>query len=184
MPASMRSVIPGTRLPRFLEMIRERTGERLPVLVCVGTDRSTGDSLGPLTGTLLEEAGWPDVIGTLARPCDSSNLVERLKEIPAGRPVIAVDCGVGASVGFFQASDRPLNPGQSMGKPLPPVGDYTVLAIVAENTANPYKVLGQASLYRVLTMAREITATVLSVYPEGIKPAEEPCSQGPDTSNR
>lgn len=25
------------------------------VFVCIGTDRSTGDSLGPLVGTLLEE---------------------------------------------------------------------------------------------------------------------------------
>ncbi|MEK0397302.1 DUF1256 domain-containing protein, partial [Lactobacillus delbrueckii] len=27
------------------------------VVVCIGTDRSTGDSLGPLTGTFLEETG-------------------------------------------------------------------------------------------------------------------------------
>ena len=32
------------------------------VFVCIGTDRSTGDSLGPLVGTLLEEKVPADVL--------------------------------------------------------------------------------------------------------------------------
>ncbi len=55
------------------------------VFVCIGTDRSTGDAIGPLVGTLLEEAGYTRVVGTLNYPCDGSNMQQRLSEIPRGR---------------------------------------------------------------------------------------------------
>lgn len=41
-----------SQLTKFLRDKFLPTGKRLAI-VCVGTDRSTGDSLGPLTGTLL-----------------------------------------------------------------------------------------------------------------------------------
>src|SRR3954447_9090991 len=53
------------------------------VIVCIGTDRSTGDSLGPLVGTLLEEKNPNSfyVYGTLEDPIHAVNLAEKLKEI-------------------------------------------------------------------------------------------------------
>ena len=49
--------------------------QRVGVL-CVGTDRSTGDALGPITGTLLAETGSDvmDVWGTLDDPVHAVNL--------------------------------------------------------------------------------------------------------------
>ena len=59
------------------------TNTRPIVFVCIGTDRSTGDSLGPLIGTLLEEKSIHPfhVYGTLDHPIHALNLAEKLIEI-------------------------------------------------------------------------------------------------------
>ena len=64
-----------------LESCYVPTGKQLAI-VCIGTDRSTGDSLGPLTGTLLNKA-YPQipVFGTLDDPVHAANLSEKLASI-------------------------------------------------------------------------------------------------------
>ncbi|MFR3322802.1 MAG: DUF1256 domain-containing protein [Lachnospiraceae bacterium] len=53
-----------------------------PVILCIGTDRLIGDSLGPLTGSLLQRAHCPlPVYGTLAQPVHALNLADFLAEI-------------------------------------------------------------------------------------------------------
>ena len=93
------------------------------VFLCIGTDRSTGDALGPLTGSRLSEYGFPQVIGT-REPCDAFNLEARLQSIPEDQVVIAIDACLGqsSSVGYFFASEGPLTPAQSVGGKLPAVG--------------------------------------------------------------
>ena len=56
---------------------------RKVVIICIGTDRSTGDSLGPLIGTFLEEVGLQrfHLYGTLDEPVHAINLEEKLKQI-------------------------------------------------------------------------------------------------------
>ncbi|MEK8132189.1 spore protease YyaC [Paenibacillus filicis] len=163
-----RKKVKAEELPEFLQMIREQgaTGEEL-LFVCVGTDRSTGDALGPLVGSLLEEAGYPQVIGTLAHPLDASNLRERLDTVPAGRIVLAVDACLGqsASLGCYQVSNRPLAPGRSVGRQLPPVGTYSIAAIVNVDQGQKYALLQSTSLYLVMNMAKEIASSIRSVFP-------------------
>ena len=53
--------------------------------MCIGTDRSTGDSLGPLIGYKLREKGMKNarVLGTLEEPVHAMNLepcMEQLRE--------------------------------------------------------------------------------------------------------
>src|SRR3954447_21556300 len=74
--------------------------DRPIVFVCIGTDRSTGDSLGPLVGTLLEEKGMRSfyVYGTLDEPIHAVNLSEKLKEIHAKHDdpyIIGIDACLG-----------------------------------------------------------------------------------------
>ena len=51
------------------------------ILVCIGTDRSTGDALGPLVGTKLEQVGIKNfqVFGTLDEPVHALNLEEKFR---------------------------------------------------------------------------------------------------------
>lgn len=156
------------KLTDFIAYIQSEgvTSESLQFL-CIGTDRSTGDAVGPLVGTMLEEAGYTDVIGTLAFPCDSSNLLDRLREIRLDRKVLAIDACLGhpSSVGQFQVSNGPLLPGKSLGKGLPSVGDYSIAAIVGIDGPKAYAVLQTTSLHRVIMMARVIANAIISVYP-------------------
>ncbi|MDG0959670.1 spore protease YyaC, partial [Bacillus paranthracis] len=72
------------------------------ILVCIGTDRSTGDALGPLVGTKLEQVGIKNfqVFGTLDDPVHALNLEEKIRNIQKDNPtsfIIAVDACLGKS---------------------------------------------------------------------------------------
>ncbi|WNS42990.1 spore protease YyaC [Paenibacillus sp. MMS20-IR301] len=141
----------------FGEIAALHPAERVTFL-CIGTDRSTGDALGPLTGSRLLEYGFPHVSGTLPTPCDADNLVKRIAEIPEGQIIIAVDACLGppAALGYFFAAADPLRPAQSVGLVLPAVGDYSLAAIVDVNSPRPYRTLQTTPLYRVTVMADQI----------------------------
>ncbi|MFL6517277.1 MAG: spore protease YyaC, partial [Bacillus sp. (in: firmicutes)] len=107
------------------------------VFVCIGTDRSTGDSLGPLVGTLLEEKGIRSffVYGTLDEPIHAVNLSEKLKEIHAKHDdpfIIGIDACLGRikNVGVIQLGNGPVKPGAGVNKELPSVGDIHITGIV------------------------------------------------------
>ncbi|TXK81035.1 spore protease YyaC [Paenibacillus sp. N3.4] len=159
----------GVQLSLFLEAIGQELVLKPHELafVCIGTDRSTGDALGPLVGSRLEELGYPHVIGTLESPCDASNLAGRLQEVPDDCLVIAIDACLGQklSVGQYQVSNQPLAPGKSVGKALPLIGDYTIAAIVNADGPKPYSVLQTTSLHHVLKMAKEITKAINYAFP-------------------
>ena len=55
--------------------LRERVTDEDIILVCIGTDRSTGDSLGPLTGSKLLEKNLEHfyIYGTLQHPVHAVN---------------------------------------------------------------------------------------------------------------
>ena len=51
------------------------------VIVCIGTDRATGDCLGPLVGQALLPSSQYSVFGTLKEPIHAKNLNQTFKEI-------------------------------------------------------------------------------------------------------
>ena len=51
------------------------------VIVCIGTDRATGDCLGPLVGQALLPSPQYSVFGTLKEPIHAKNLNQTFKEI-------------------------------------------------------------------------------------------------------
>ncbi|MDR6884541.1 putative sporulation protein YyaC [Bacillus sp. 3255] len=159
----------GDQLALFLKAVG--TASKLETsrlsFVCIGTDRSTGDALGPLVGSKLTELGYPHVIGTLELPCDASNIITRLREIPPDSVVIAIDACLGQklSVGMYQVSNQPLAPGKSVGKELPHVGDFTIAAIVNADGPRQYSVLQTTSLYRVMNMADEVVRAIRYAFP-------------------
>lgn len=141
----------------FREIAALHPAEQLTFL-CIGTDRSTGDALGPLTGARLLEYGFPHVTGTAPAPCDADNLIQRIAEIPEGQIIIAVDACLGppAALGYYFAAAEPLRPAQSVGLLLPAVGNYSLAAIVDVNSPRPYRTLQTTPLHRVIVMADQI----------------------------
>lgn len=136
------------------------------VMLCIGTDRSTGDAFGPLLGTRLQRDGWPHVYGTLREPCDADRLPDVLTGLPSGKTVIAFDACLGspASVGRYSVARGPLLPAEAVGKRLPAAGHFSAAAVVAARTAKPYHALMTAPLSRVMDMAEATAAAAAAVW--------------------
>ncbi|UJF33322.1 spore protease YyaC [Paenibacillus hexagrammi] len=134
------------------------------VVICVGTDRSTGDSLGPLVGThLSKKPGLRSLhlYGTLDEPVHAMNLVETVQRIHLEYEdpfIVAIDACLGqvSSVGCIQVADGPLKPGAGVNKDLPPVGNIHVTGIVNVGGFMEYFVLQNTRLSLVMNMAQVI----------------------------
>lgn len=106
------------------------------IFFCIGTDRSTGDSYGPLVGHMLKKRlNNPniEVYGTLHNPIHAQNLEENLNSIDTkNNLIIAVDACAGRleSVGKIEIKNKPMNPGSAMDKDLPSVGDISIKGIL------------------------------------------------------
>lgn len=127
-----------------------------PVFLCIGSDRVTGDSLGPIIGELLETAA--PVYGNLAIPVTALNLVETERRIRRNHPdrqIVAVDSAVGSpsDIGSIRVFAGGLHAGEAMGKNLPEVGDISVTATVCARSA---KALSSVRLGLVYRLARVI----------------------------
>lgn len=132
------------------------------VAFCVGTDRSTGDSLGPLTGTYLKQLGCKlSVYGDMDDPIHAMNLEERIEEVRHNHQkpfIIAIDACLGqvSSVGCIQMANGPLKPGAGVNKELPPVGNIHLTGIVNVGGFMEYFVLQNTRLNLVMNMSMVI----------------------------
>jgi len=145
---------------RLSSMLEHLPDDRPIVIVCVGTDRSTGDSLGPLIGTSLVKYNSPrfSLYGTLENPVHAMNLDDTLTDINRRfkHPfVIGIDACLGqvASVGSIQVGIGPVRPGAGVNKDLPPVGDIHITGIVNVGGFMEYFVLQNTRLHLVMSMA-------------------------------
>jgi len=143
-------------------IVSGHNGERL-IFLCIGTDRSTGDSLGPWVGTLLVERGVADVVGTLKNPCDANALQRSVRDLPDDAVIVAIDACLGRkeSVGSFLVRRGPLVPARSVNGAFGAVGTYSIAGVVNESGLKPYWTLQSTSLYRVMEMAREIAGAIV-----------------------
>ena len=113
------------RLSRMLKEEKERKGKTGVVILCIGTDRSTGDSLGPLIGYKLKEMNTVNftIFGTLDRPVHAMNLdeyVNILQRFYRNDLVVAVDASVGHKehIGYVTLGKGALKPGLGVSKEL------------------------------------------------------------------
>lgn len=115
----------------FKNIINENT-----VIICIGTDRSIGDSLGPLVGTMLKNSDLKlPVYGTLSKPIHALNIYESLETIRDKHPksnFLAIDACLGAknNIGNIHVKEGPILPGKGVGKKLPEIGNYSIVGIV------------------------------------------------------
>lgn len=139
-----------------------------PLILCIGTDRSTGDSLGPLTGwrlsSLLHGTGI-EIWGTVDNPVHAQNLEQILSAISmksADRPVIAIDACLGQpnNVGTIILEQQPLKPGAGVCKVLPPVGDISISGVVNIGGFMELQVLQNTRLSTVLKMSQIIANSI------------------------
>lgn len=145
----------------------ESTPAHVPlVLLCIGTDRSTGDALGPLIGSKVaaHDEGM-HVFGTLEHPVHAVNLSETIHLIEsqfADPYIIAVDACLGqaANIGQITMADGALRPGAGVHKTLPAVGNLHITGIVNVGGFMEYFVLQNTRLAVVYKMAQIIAEGV------------------------
>ncbi len=136
------------------------------VYLCIGTDRATGDCLGPLVGNRLRSLlPSAHIFGNLEAPLHALNLTDTMEHIHShftNPLIIAVDAGLGGSekVGFLSLKKGPLAPGLALKKQLPRVGDIHIVGIVNVSGFCEHLVLQNTRLFLVYRMA-EATARAL-----------------------
>lgn len=142
--------------------------DKVPVIVCVGSDLSVGDSLGPVTGTkLVEKLKGQNVYvyGTLAKPITAHEvkyMAPFLANTHPNSPVIAIDAAVGVAgdIGLIKLANRPLAPGSGANKRLNKIGDISILGIVAEKSLFNYSLFSATRLNVIYKMADIISEGV------------------------
>lgn len=149
-------------------LLKEQTSA--PVILCIGSDLSVGDSLGPLCGTMLSERTSADIFvyGTLKKTVTAKEIKymnEFLKDTHPKSPIIAVDAAVGSAgdIGLIKVTGNGIKPGAGANKKLGKVGDIGILGIVAEKSIFNYSLLNLTRLNLIWSMA-DIIAQALSGF--------------------
>lgn len=141
------------------------------VFLCIGSDRITGDSLGPLVGHQLSKYHWSHIriYGTLDYPVHALNLEATLARIKMRHPsalLIAVDASLGARkhVGFISVGNGSICPGAGVKKILPAVGDIFITGILNASGTFEHFLLQTTRLSQVVQMADTITEGIAQTF--------------------
>jgi putative sporulation protein YyaC len=145
-----------------LKEILSQTSKEI-VILCVGSDRSTGDSLGPIVGTMLTETDIPfPIYGTLEKPVHALNIKKMLKDINQTHKepfILGIDACLGdeRQIGFIFLKEGSLIPGMAVNKKLPSVGEYHMKAVVNYlDPLFPAQSLNNTRLFTVVMIAEVI----------------------------
>lgn len=151
-----------------------------PVILCIGSDLSVGDSLGPVTGTKLKQllSGLNCyVYGTLSKPITAHEVKymnDFLKFTHPNSPVIAVDAAVGSAgdIGLIKIAKRALKPGSGANKKLAKIGDVSIMGIIAEQSVFNYSLFSATRLNIIYKMSEIISEGIASFVLDYIKNGE------------
>jgi putative sporulation protein YyaC len=144
-----------------------KNGFKSIVFVCIGTDRSTGDSLGPLIGYKISNMKQKNIFvhGCLEKPVHAKNLDEVMDfiKVQYNKPfIIAIDACLGRMdhVGYITIGEGPLKPGSGVNKELSPVGHINITGIVNFGGFMDFLVLQNTRLNVVMKMADLISTGI------------------------
>lgn len=141
------------------------------VIFCIGSDRMTGDCLGPYVGRQLlpYQDNRRHVYGTLSDPIHACNLEKAWQWVSLRHPlalIIAVDAALGQKkhLGHITVKNGPIYPGAGVRKSLSPVGDIAVTGVVGTSGFLEQFSLQTARLSSVITLGDIITQGILDAF--------------------
>ena len=140
------------------------------IILCIGSDYSVGDSLGPLIGHKLISSHYGGIViyGTLESPVDAKNLEETLERIKSKyrNPfIITIDSSLGpnkGTIGNVTLCEEGVTPGDAFGKTLPKVGDFSISGTVSVSEIPYNKFIQTIRMHLVMTMADFIVRGLLN----------------------
>lgn len=139
------------------------------VILCIGTDRATGDCLGPLVGEQLKTRLHFSkdylscaVFGNLETPVHAVNLEETIAHIYKSfdNPyIIAIDASLGTTshIGYATVSPNAILPGKGVQKKLPAIGDLSITGIVNLSGFAGSALLQSTRLFTVMKLSKMIS---------------------------
>ena len=152
----------------FSNILREKTKDleiSKLIFLCIGTDRITGDSFGPLVGyklkRLFENENNIEVVGTLDNIINMQNVLGIMDNIISTYEdpfLIAIDAALSnkRDIGKIIVSKDKINIGSSFRRRKIYVGDISIKGIVSKDLKNPkynFKMLQNTSLSLIMNMA-------------------------------
>ena len=144
------------------------------IFLCIGTDRITGDSFGPLVGYKLKNLFYGEknieVIGDLENIVSASNIINILNEISNKYEtpfIIAIDAAMSnkIDVGRIIVSSSKMNVGGSFNKKIY-VGDISIKGIVSKDLCNRksnFILLQNVPLNTIMNMADSVVQGIYDV---------------------
>lgn len=140
------------------------------VILCIGSDRYTGDALGPLIGSDLIENTSFTVYGSLDYPIHAGNLVETINVIKHRHhhPIlIAIDACLGktSEIGNIEVWEGGLQAGIAVGNRLPCVGDIAIIGVVNSGGHLGYLDLQSTPLSIVMKLSKVISFALRDAFP-------------------
>ncbi len=138
------------------------------IFLCIGSDRATGDCLGPIIGYKLSKYQKHYnymVYGTLEEPVHAKNLKDTIDMIHQNHEdafIIAIDASLGKSdhIGYITLGEGSLKPGAGVDKNLPAVGDIFITGIVNFSGLLDNLLLQTTRLNVVMSMADQICLAI------------------------
>lgn len=128
------------------------------IILCIGTDRVTGGSLGPLVGhRLLDDSNQITLYGNLESPVHAMNLRATLNNIYLQYKdpfIVAIDASLGTQehIGYVTLMNGPIKPGQGLEKELPAIGDVSITGIVNLSGYPGATLLQNTRIYTVMQL--------------------------------
>jgi len=157
-------------LNKYLKILMNQIEKKYEevAIVCIGTDRATGDCYGPLVGHMLSRSKVHslhkiNIFGTLEKPVHALNLKETMAGINKKNTlIIAIDSSVSKNehIGYVGMRLGQTNPGRGVGKELPAVGDVSISGIVTASGIMPMTMLQTVPLGMVYKMAEQTTLAI------------------------
>jgi len=138
------------------------------IFLCIGSDRATGDCLGPIIGYKLSKYNKRynyQVYGTLEEPVHAKNLkgtIDMIYQTHEEAFIVAIDASLGKSnhIGYITLGEGPLKPGAGVDKELPEVGDIFITGIVNFSGVVDNLLLQTTRLNVVMSMADQICLAI------------------------
>ncbi len=148
-------------IAKALEKYVDYKSENL-VFVFIGTDSNIGDSLAPLSATLINlNVGNIFTYGNLTHPITAKEvpfIAQYIKKAHPDSTVVVVDAAVGKKwdVGRVKVQKTGLKPGLGVDKDLPMVGDLSIIGVVGEKADFKRGFLTDIRLSSIYKMATNV----------------------------
>ena len=147
------------------------------VFLCIGTDKLTGDSFGPLVGTILENQikrnniSNINIYGTLEKNISYTNVKEVIKLIGSRHPnsyIITIDAALSDknNIGKIFVEEGKTIIGKGLNKEKIEVGDLSIKGVIGKKSRIPqnnFYILQNTSLNRVIKLADIVSEGLLDI---------------------